>query len=121
MKKIKIILGTTILTASIALTGCISNGNELKEVNSPLKMIKECGSIESKTNSFNIYEVQDKNTGTRYYLLEGYRSIALTPIIENNSVEPAKKDKEKDKKLDNINKQIKELEKQKQDIENKEN
>lgn len=115
MKRSKLLIGATILATSIILTGCQSKEEKFKDSNSPFKLVKECGRLSTDGSGFNIYEVQDKNTGVHYYLLDGYESVAITPIINPNTTNSVKNT---DKELEDINNKIKVLEKQKQEIEN---
>lgn len=111
MKKAKLLLGATILTASLVLAGCTKEG-ETAYGNFEVKKV-----IDDST-----YEVVDKETGIHYYFLNTGYGKALTPVIESDGSIRGVKSKEvvqedKQKKLEEINNKIQELEQQKNNLE----
>lgn len=107
MKKVKTILGATILIASIALTGCAKEGDSAYEIFEVYKRFSDSS-----------YELIDKKTGIHYYFLNTGYGKALTPVIESDGSIRGAKSTDKLSEIDNINKQIKDLETQKEKLEN---
>lgn len=107
MKKAKIILGATMLIASIALTGCAKEGDTAYKI----------FEVEKKFDGSS-YELIDKETGIHYYFLNTGYGKALTPVIESDGSIRGAKATDKSSEIDNINKQIKDLETQKEKLEN---
>lgn len=102
MKKVKMILGATILTASLLLAGCTKEGDTNFNIFKVERVISDSA-----------YELVDKETGIHYYFLNTGYGKALTPVIESDGSIRGAVPKSKDNQLDAINKQIKELEAQK--------
>lgn len=112
MKKAKIILGATILTASLILAGCTKEGDSAYKI---FEVEKKFGDTS--------YELVDKKTGIHYYFLNTGYGKAITPVIESDgSIRGAKPkpgtEQDKEKQLKEIEDQIKKLENEKQSIEN---
>lgn len=119
MKKSKLLVGAVILTTGILLSGCTkSKAEKFDKSDSPFRFVKDCGYLSTDGSGFDVYEVEDENTGTHYYLLDGYESVALTPIMDSSLIQKTEDKKDSNKELEEINNKIKDLEKQKEQIEN---
>lgn len=120
-KKLRTVIGVTLASCTILASGC-SKTTSANNNNCPLEVVSESkGDIKVNGDYLDVFEIKDKKTGVHYYLLDGYRRNAVVPIFDENfNINCNNSNNLKDKeKLDKINKQIKDLENEKKQLENK--